>query len=138
MTEEVWLQRYRQNKEAIWIKVQLSDGTYHYYDEFYGWLTIKELCKSRKVFPVAFALQHRSHRVDIDLSDCDGFYFIRSIKGQAGGTSKNFYITGTLKNGIVHKTMWSIPELTIEEEYDDNVANCFEEAMIYHEKASAV
>ena len=51
--------------------------------------------------------------------------------GQMGGESREYYTTGTLKNGIVHKKMWMIPELIVEKEYKDEEDECFKEAIIY-------
>jgi hypothetical protein len=57
---------------------------------------------------------------------------VRSVKGEFGGSTKNCYTTGYLKNNVVHKTMWITPELVEESSYVDDLDNCFEEAIIYH------
>ena len=54
--------------------------------------------------------------------------------GQMGQKTKNFYTTGILKRGIVHKKMWLIPELVVEKELEDDLGDCFEEALIRDEQ----
>ncbi len=133
MTEQLWLEKYRQNKEAVWIKLEMTDGTFQYHDGFNGWLEVKRLCDETGIFIRKMALQFRSHRVNIDIpSDCNGMYFIRSLKGAIGGDAKDHYTVGTLRNGIVHKLMFTIPELTIEDQSDDSIEKCFTETLIYN------
>ncbi len=133
MTEQAWLAKYRQNKEAVWIKLEMTDGTFQYHDHFKGWLEVKRLCDETGIFIKNMSLQYRSHRLPLDIpSDCDALYFIRSLKGAIGGTAKDHYTVGTARNGIVHKLMITIPELTIEDQTDDPVAKCFPEALIYN------
>ena len=52
--------------------------------------------------------------------------------GQMGAQNKKYYTTGILKNGIVYKKMWLIPELVVEKELEDDIEDCFEEALIYN------
>jgi len=137
MTEQAWLEKYRQNKEAVWIKLEMTDGTFQYHDHFSGWLEVKRLCDETGIFIKSMALQFRSHRLNIDIpSDCSGLYFIRAVKGAVGGNAKQHYTVGTLRNGIVHKLMIQIPELVIEETNDDPVDKCFPEALIYEKAGS--
>jgi len=136
MTEQIWLEQYyRKNKEAVWIKLEMTDGTFQYFDNFEKWLEIKILCDDTGIFIKNMALQFRSHRVNIDIpNNCDAIYFIRSLKGAIGGEAKNHYTVGTSRNGIVHKLMFTIPELTIEDQSDDTIEKCFAEALIYAKK----
>jgi hypothetical protein len=135
MTEQDWLIEYRRNKTAVWIKLEMTDGTFQYHDSFDGWLKVKATCEELGIFIKKMALQFRSHRFDIDIpSDCDAVYFIRSLKGAIGGDAKDHYTVGTARNGIVHKLMITIPELTLEDQSDDTIEQCFAEAMIYNEE----
>lgn len=134
MSNQEWISKYRSNKQAIWIKCELTDGSKHYHDQFSGWMEIKELCKKNKCFIKDLKLSYRSHEVNIDLEEAEGIYLIRSAMGQMGQETKNFYTTGVLKRGIVHKKMWLIPELVVEKELEDDLGDCFEEALIRDEQ----
>jgi len=51
--------------------------------------------------------------------------------GQMGGDTKHYFTTGKVLNDKVEKKMWITPELIVDKEYDDEIENCFEEAIIY-------
>jgi len=134
MNNEKFLERYRENKTVVWIKVALSDGHEVFFHDYKAWHSIKKYCQSKSVFVEDFRLQFRSHEIKIDVSDIDGLYFIRSVLGQMGGDTKNYYTVGTIKSGVVQKKMWLIPELVEEKSYEDDIESCFEEGIIYDER----
>ena len=134
MKKTNWLEQYRSNKSAIWINVMLTNGQEFYYDKYDGWLSIKEKCEKDALFVKELTLQFRSHEVEIDLTDAEGVYLIRSAMGQFGGTTKNYFTTGILKQNKVYKKMWIVPELVVDKEIEDNIEDCFEEALIYAKK----
>jgi len=129
-----WLEQYRSNKHAIWINIRLTNGEELYYDEYDGWLTVKKICDEEDIFIEEISLQFRSHEVDIDLTDAEGIYLVRSVMGQFGGITKNYFTTGILKQNKVYKKMWIVPELIVDKEVVDNIEDCFEEALIYAKK----
>ena len=131
MDKKKRLKKYRTNKSAIWINVQLTNGEEFYYDEFEGWRELKAKCDDEGLFIQEFCLQFRSHEVTIDLEDAEAVYLIRSVMGQMGADTRQYYTTGILKDGIVHKKMWMIPELVVDKELQDDIEECFEEALIY-------
>lgn len=131
MSREKWLEAYRSNKDAIWIKCKLTNGEDLFFDEFNGWKTLKTKCETENIFFEELSLQFRSHKINIDISDCDGVYLIRSVMGQIGSDSKNYFTTGKVINDKVHKKMWLVPELITEKEFIDDVEECFAEAIIY-------
>ena len=51
--------------------------------------------------------------------------------GQMGGQTKNYFTTGLVNGDKVEKKMWLTPELVVDKEYEDEIENCFEEAIIY-------
>ena len=131
MDKTIWLRHYRTNKSAIWIKVELTDGTLVFCPDFEGWTELKTDCEARGVFVKDLRLQFRSHEVRIDTADADGVYLIRSILSMVGGSDKHYYVCGVLKDGMVYKKKYVIPELVLDSEYTDPVENCFEEALIH-------
>lgn len=134
MTREKWLEAYRSNKNAIWIKCELTNGEDLFFDEFDGWKLLKDRCENEDLFFNKLSLQFRSHKVDIDISDCDGVYLIRSVMGQMGGDTKNYFTTGKVIKNKVYKKMWLVPELIVEKEFEDDIEDCFSEAIIYDQK----
>ena len=132
MNNTEFLKKYRQNKSAIWLKVRLTDGKEIYSDDPKAWKGIKAVCDVKNIFLEEFSLQFRSHEVKIVLEEAQGVYFVRSILGQMGADSKNYFTVGILKDNKVHKKMWLIPELVSEKEYEDEIEDCFPEALIYN------
>ena len=129
-----WIKRYRSNKHATWVNVRLTNGEEHYYDQYEGWRSLKERCDKENLFIQEMSLQFRSHQVDIDLTDAEGIYLIRSLMGQLGGNTRDYLTTGILKGDKVYKKMWIVPELIVDKEMTDSVKDCFEEALIYAKK----
>lgn len=134
MNNQKFLEKYRTNKQAIWIKVKLTNGRELFFDEYSVWEDIKKMCDSTGHFIDKFHLQFRSHEVKIDIEDADGLYFIRSIMGSMGGKSKHYYTVGVIKGDIVSKKMFIIPELIEEKSYEDDIESCFPEGIIYNEQ----
>lgn len=135
MDRDKWLQCYRTNKDAVWIKCKLSNGEDFYLDNIDGWRNIKRICDDTGVFPRELYLQFRSHEVSINLMDAEAVYMSKSAKGVFGGETTDFYVTGVLKSdGKVHKEWWQIPELVIERSVVDTIDQCFEETLIYDKR----
>ena len=111
--------------------VTVKDGTEYFIDSTQRWHELKRYCDNNNVFINKLSIQFKSHRERIDIKDIDGIYFVKSVIGMLGAESKQTYTIGKLKDGIVHKTMWLIPELIIEREYDDRESDCFQESIIY-------
>tara|TARA_B100002019_G_scaffold32126_1_gene26093 strand:- start:5 stop:427 length:423 start_codon:yes stop_codon:yes gene_type:complete len=134
MNNEKFLESYMDNKDAIWIKAKLDNGSEFYMDKHQGWRDLKKHCSETGSFLEELQLQFRSHEVNIDIDEAEGVYLVRSVLGKMGGPTRDFFTVGILKGEEVRKTMWCIPELVIEESYTDNIESCFEEALIYNEK----
>ena len=131
-----WIEAYRTNKSAIWIRCTLSNGEELFYDKFEGWLNIKDRCKTDRLFIDALSLQFKSHKLDIDVKDCDAIYLIRSVMGQIGSDTRNYYTVGKVRGDKVSKQMILVPELIVDKEFEENVSECFSEAIIYNETSA--
>lgn len=134
MNNEKFLEKYREDKTSVWVKLTLSDGSDVFFNDYKVWRSLKKYCQEKSLFVEDFRLQFRSHEIKIDVTDIDGLYFIRSVLGQMGGDTKNYYTVGTIKSGVVRKKMWLIPELIEEKSYEDDIESCFEEGIIYDER----
>jgi hypothetical protein len=126
-----WSEVFRTNVRATWLIVTLKDGTEYFIDSTNRWHELKRYCDNNKVFLSKLSIQFKSHRERIDITDIDGIYFARSIVGMLGAESKHTYTVGKIKDGTVEKTLWLIPELTVERVYNDYESGCFEESIIY-------
>ena len=134
MNSTKWLKHYRTDRSAVWIKCKLTNGEELCYPTHRGWGLIKKKCKKNSLFFEELSLQFKSHEVIIDIKEAEAAYFVRSVMGRMGGHSSQYYITGILKNGKMHKKMWLIPELVVEKELCDDLDECFTEAFIYNDK----
>jgi hypothetical protein len=139
MDQNKWADFYkklsRTEKKKVWIKIRFTDGQQVYFNNHREWLNIKDFCQKKSVFISNLELQFKSNLVKIDLDGAEGLYFVPSVMGQIGKSSKNYLTVGVLKNDLVHKDMWLVPELIVEKSMTDPLSRCFEEAIIYDEKA---
>jgi hypothetical protein len=131
MDKKKFLEKYRNNIDAIWIRCKLSNGDEFNCETFDEWMDVKKRCDNEQLFPDELLLQFRSHEVNIDLENVQGIYLIRSAMGKIGQKTKSYITIGTIKDGIVHKKMYITPELIVEHKYEDPIENCFEEAILY-------
>ena len=129
-----WSEVFRTNVRATWLIVTLKDGTEYFIDNTNRWHELKRYCDNNKVFLSKLSIQFKSHRERIDITNIDGIYFAKSVIGILGAESKQTYTIGKIKDGVVYKTLWLIPELIIEKEYEDHESGCFEESIIYDQK----
>lgn len=128
-----WIEHYRSNKDAVWIKCELTNGENIYLDKYNGWLDLKGRMSRDRLFFTKLSLQFRSHEVELNVNDCEGVYLVRSILGQIGSSVKNYFTFGRIVDNKVHKEMWIVPELIVERNETDEITDCFPEAIIYNE-----
>jgi hypothetical protein len=124
-------------RNHTWVKVRLSDDKLYHFRLGKLWTHIKSICEKRSLSVETIELQFKSHVENIysRSQDAEAVYLVRTVMGQMGAASREYYTLGELKDGIVHKSMWLIPEIMVDKTYEDELENCFEEAMIYnHDK----
>jgi len=131
MNQEKFIEKFLTNKQAIWIRCKLTNGEELNLDDHKYWTELKTKCESENLYISELYLQYKSHQEAIDISNSDGIYIIRSVMGQMGGETKQYYTTGIIRNNKVEKKMWLTPELILQKEYEDEIEECFEEAIIY-------
>jgi len=122
------------DRRNVWIFIKTTDGKEIYLRKYEDWLDFQEFVDENNLHIESLGLKYKSNKIEVDTSDSDGVYLIKSVKGQFGGKSKQCYTTGIVKNGTIKKTMWITPELLEDQTYTDNIENSFEEAIVYHEK----
>jgi len=127
-----WLEEYKKDKYKTWIRATLSNDSEIYLKDYTEWMELKEHCITHKLAIKNVGLQYRSHSVEVDTNNSDGVYLAKSILGSFGQSTKQTFTIGILKDNIVNKTTWLIPELIKELENKDTIENCFEEALIYN------
>ena len=126
-----WKQTFLSNINAVWLIVTLKNGSEHYVQNIEGWHSVKKECQESETFIEILSIQYKSHKERIDIEGVDGLYFAKSLVGILGQESKQTLTVGKIRNGTVHKTMWLVPELIVEKEYEDDESSCFEESIIY-------
>ena len=131
-SHEQWLAEYHKDKYKIWIRATLSNNIEYYLPDHNKWIELKSLCEKDKLKVSKLGLQYRSHFVEVDTSNTDGVYLVRSLIGRMGENSKQAITIGKIYGNIVKKTMWVTPELIEDLSDEDPVENCFEEAIIYN------
>lgn len=135
MNNEKWKQHYAQcNIHHTWIKVMTTDGEHFFFSDPKKWFGIKEYCEKKSVFIQDMHLQFRSHKCIMDIEDAEALYLVNSVLGVVGMDTKHYLTIGVLKDGMVHKKMWLVPELIVEKETTDDLSLCFREAIIYNEE----
>lgn len=137
MDNQKWAEFYRSdpsNTKRIFIKAMTSDGKHFFCKVYDEWFDVKKHCEENSVFIQDLHLQFRTQRCIIDVTDADAVYVIRSVLGALGQDTKHYFTVGILKDGKMRKSMYVVPELIKEQEYEDTLDNCFDEALIYNEK----
>lgn len=132
---DAWKKEFISNgkyKHSIWIYIKLSNDQEIFLKEYDEWLTFGNYCKNNKVKINTIGLRYRSHQIEVDSSNAEAIYLIKSAKGEFGSDTKQCVTIGLLNDGIVHKTMWLTPELIEESKIKDRVEDCFQEALIYN------
>jgi hypothetical protein len=119
-------------KHSIWIYTKLSNNQEVYLRDYDEWLSFGDYCKEHKVSINKIGLRYRSHQIEVDSSESEGVYVVRSVKGEFGASTKQCFTIGLLKGGIVDKTMWLTPELIEESKIKDKLEDCFAEGLIYN------
>lgn len=127
-----WLEEYKKDKYKTWIRAILSNDLEIYLTDYSEWLELKTYCKDNRLSVKKVGLQYRSHSIEVDTLDSEGVYLTRSIIGSFGQSTRQTFTIGKLIDGMVKKTIWVVPELIKELEDEDEVENCFEEALIYN------
>jgi hypothetical protein len=137
--EESWQNFYKslKNKKQVFISVVIAETNEKIYLTSYKmWLILKEFCESNNKKIEKVSLQFRSHTIEYDIShDAEGVYCVNSIMGWMGGSNKRNIAIGTLKDGIIAKKSFSIPELSEGQVSYSLEQDCFKEAIIYHVKS---
>jgi hypothetical protein len=126
-----WLTYYRTNKDAIWIKGILKNDEEIFLHSFKEWPGLANRLENERNFFKKLSLQFKSHEVDLDITNCEGIYLVRSVIGQLTGYTKETITFGKVNGNNIDKTVYMSPELIVDESYSDTLANCFEEAIIY-------
>lgn len=114
--------------------LHLSNGKDLYLTKLRDWLTIPDYCKENDLSILSISLQYRSNLVDIDTSDVDGLYIVQTAKGIIGDEVQHFVTIGKLYGDVVKKTLYSTPALIVNDEFEDNIDTCIEEALFVYEK----
>lgn len=139
--KDKWINFYSKDKNNVkhcFIKVKVSNGKNFFFKErdYKQWFQVKDYCEKNSLSIERLSLQFRSNECTIDLEDSDGVYLVRSAMGTIGQKTKHYLTVGLVKDNIVEKKLYVVPELILEKEYTDTLDHCFEEALILNEETS--
>lgn len=139
---ENWKKVYKhsshEEKRNIWIEIKTSDGKEIFLKSYSDWLDFSKYIEEKNVNIDSLILRYKSNLIAVDTTGSSGVYLVKSVKGEFGGTTKQCFTVGVIKDSTVHKTMILTPELLEEQVYEDNIESCFEEAIVYHGKAKTI
>ena len=128
-SRKAWMEEYKKDKYKIWVIVSFDDNEF-FFKDYQDWFKIQAKIKEGNHVVSKVSLQYRSHILPIVIKDCDGVYIIRSIIGKVGGKSIDTMTVGLIKGDEVHKTSWSLPDLTEKDKNVDKIEDCFNEAVL--------
>lgn len=123
-----------ENKKKIWVFLNTSDGKQLFLRDYKDWLSIQEYIENNNLNILSIGLRFKSNSIEVDTTNTDGVYLIRSIKGEFGSSTKHCFTIGKVVGNNVEKTMWLTPELIEEGSHVDDKKECFTEAIVYHGK----
>jgi len=123
-----------EERKKIWICIETSDKIEIYLRQYEDWYLFQQYIDQNSLKINKIGLRYKSNIFYIDTVESDGVYLIRSVKGEFGGKTKQCFTVGLICGSIVKKTMVLTPELIEEQSYEDEVENCFKEAIVYHAK----
>ena len=83
-----------------------------------AWIRLGQYVKANNLAITHMRLQFRSHFINVNNGPTDkveGFFFSKSALGSPGmARTVDYYIAGTLRNGILETRRWQIPELELD------------------------
>jgi len=134
-----WLEEYRKDKYKRWIRTTLSDNSEYYLPNYEDWYKIKNNCYKNNLKVIKVGLQYRSHHIEVDTSDANGVYLVRSVIGSLAEKTRQTITIGKIYGNIIKKQLFVTPELIEEFVTEDKLEDAFEEAIIFnYEKTSPI
>lgn len=114
-----WLRDFMEHN-TIWIAT-LNNDEKVYCDDFRpgvvpesAWLRLKSYCQENGLYIKDLIVKFRSNCIGVE-SGCDGYFFSKALRAYWGANKNiNFFIVGTLKNGILVTSKYRVPELIFE------------------------
>jgi hypothetical protein len=102
--------------------VKLSNGKICYHkNEERSWLQLKEWLKiNPEVYIERLDFSFRDNIINIATGE-EGYYFSHGVQCWAGQAAQNMYIGGYLKDGIVYRKKYIMPELVYAEHSQDSL-----------------
>lgn len=80
-----------------------------------AWIRLKQYVKDNSLTINWMKLQFRSNIKMVNDGPVDGFFFCKSCLGSPGMQTIQYFVAGTIKNGILETRRWQVPILEIEE-----------------------
>ena len=116
---------------STWVNVKFSNGSELYFNQARHWKNIKAKCYKEEIEITSVDLQFRSHCENVYSGSGRGVYLVPTVVGEMGGVSRECITVGVIDGDTVRKKIWTTPEIIEDKSYEDDVENCFEEALVY-------
>lgn len=104
-----------------WV-VKLSNGETVFQDdnrpgeeEHSAWIRLAKYMQENRLDIEHMKLQFRSNVKVVNDGPVDGFFFSQASLGAPGMKTVDYFVAGTLKNGILQIRRWQVPELELDE-----------------------
>ena len=116
---------------STWVNVKFSNGSELYFNQPRHWKNIRTKCYQESIEITSVDLQFRSHCENVYSGSGCGVYLVPTVVGEMGGVSRECITVGVIDKNTVRKKIWTTPEIIEDKSYEDDVENCFEEALVY-------
>lgn len=114
--EDDYIRDLQDRGQTIWI-AELSNGQSVYYDDYRpgnlidsAWIRLRYYLQENNLSISKLRLKFRSNQKLVG-QGAEGYFFSKQLFGGFGKKGKSFYLTGTVRQGILTVEQWAVPEL---------------------------
>lgn len=123
-----------EDRRKVWILLYPENGQEIYLQNFADWPDAVKYLKEKKIRLKNLGLKFRTHTVEYPVDGSEGVYISQTAKGSMGGKTIHCFSLGFVKDGIVHRTLYTSPDLTPDLQLEDNVEDVIQEALLIYDQ----
>jgi len=122
------------DRRKVWIVLFPESGQEIYLQNFKDWPDALKYLREKKIRLKNLGLKFRTHMIEYAVEGSEGVYISQTAKGTMGGKTINCFSLGFVKDNIVHRTLYTSPDLTPDLQLEDNVEDVIQEALLIYDK----